>query len=314
MAIWIITGYKKRPNTIAQIILVISMNILEFIMAQELLLWGRLNLLFASLFAFIVYYNQFILKKNQQQYALPTLKNHPFAVEAFFESSLVLTFAVPKEQLQSLIPECLELDTFKDKYAFLAIAMVKTKKLRPKGLPEFMGNDFFLIGYRIFVRYTTLKGKRLRGLYIIKSETDKRKMAFMGNIFTHYDYTTTDINQTIKNDVNEIVSIDSNFKIEINNAEIEIINLPKNSPFENWKEARRFAGPLPFTFTYNKENKEVLIIEGVRKNWKPMPVKVIDYDIAFLKSLKLKNVVLANAFIIKNIPYYWKKGKKELWK
>lgn len=67
MAIWILTGYKKRPNTIAQIILVMSMNILEFIMTQELLLWGRLNLLFASLFVFIVYYNQFILKKNQQQ-------------------------------------------------------------------------------------------------------------------------------------------------------------------------------------------------------------------------------------------------------
>ena len=29
------------------------------------------------------------------------LKDHPFAVEAYFESSLVLTFAVPKEQLQN---------------------------------------------------------------------------------------------------------------------------------------------------------------------------------------------------------------------
>ena len=34
---------------------------------------------------------------------LSFLKNHPFAVEAFFESSLVLTFALPKEQLQHLI-------------------------------------------------------------------------------------------------------------------------------------------------------------------------------------------------------------------
>lgn len=40
------------------------------------------------------------------------LKNHPFAVEAFFDNSLVLTFAVQKEQLQNFIPECLELDTF----------------------------------------------------------------------------------------------------------------------------------------------------------------------------------------------------------
>ena len=84
---------------------------------------------------------------------LPFLKNHPFAVEAFFKSSLVLTFAIPKEQIQHLIPECLQLDTFKDKWAFIAVAMVQTKDLRPKGFPQFFGNDFFLIGYRVFVRY-----------------------------------------------------------------------------------------------------------------------------------------------------------------
>jgi uncharacterized protein YqjF (DUF2071 family) len=104
------------------------------------------------------------------------LKNHPFAVEAFFESSLVLTFAVPKEQIQHLIPECLTLDTFDDKWAFIAVAMVQTKALRPKGLPEWLGNNFFLIGYRVFVRYTNQAGRNLRGLYILKSETDKKKM------------------------------------------------------------------------------------------------------------------------------------------
>ena len=72
-----------------------------------------------------------------------SLKNHPFAVETFFESSLVLTFALPKEDLQHLIPECLSLDTFNDKWAFVAVAMVSTQKLRPKGFPVFMGNNFF---------------------------------------------------------------------------------------------------------------------------------------------------------------------------
>ncbi|OUR99388.1 hypothetical protein A9Q86_12520 [Flavobacteriales bacterium 33_180_T64] len=244
---------------------------------------------------------------------LATLKNHPFAVEAFFNSSLVLTFAVPKEQLQSLIPECLSLDTFQDKWAFVAVAMVETKDLRPKGLPKFLGNDFFLIGYRIFVRYTNKAGKRLRGLYIIKSETDKKKMAFMGNIFTHYNYTTTDITKTHYNNSLDIISEQSNFNITISKTETDI-ELPNNSPFTNWKEARRFAGPLPFTFTYNKETKEVLIIEGVRLNWKPKPVKVINYTIDYLDSLQLNNHVLANTFIIQNIPYYWKQGKIELWK
>ena len=241
------------------------------------------------------------------------LKNHPFAVEAYFESSLVLTFAVPKEQLQSLIPECLALDTFNDKWAFVAIAMVQTKDLRPKGFPKFMGNDFFLIGYRVFVRYKNSAGKNLRGLYILKSETNKKKMEVMGNIFTHYNYTTTDIIQTEQATTKVIESHQSALKIKIDTSEEEI-PLPQNSPFADWKEARRFAGPLPFTFTYNSVTKEVLIIEGVRQNWTPKPVRVIDYNISFLNSLTLLNPILANAFIINNIPYYWKKGKIELWK
>ena len=244
---------------------------------------------------------------------LSFLKNHPFAVEAFFESSLVLTFAVPKEELEKHIPECLQLDTFNEKWAFVAIAMVQTKDLRPKGFPKFMGNDFFLIGYRVFVRYASNAGKNLRGLYILKSETDKKKMEFMGNIFTHYNYTTTDILQKEQINSKEISSTKSKFKITIDKTEVEL-SLPNNSPFTDWKEARRFAGPLPFTFTYNTITKEVLIIEGVRQNWTPNPVKVIDYDFEFLNSLKLENPVLANAFVIKNIPYYWKKGKIELWK
>ncbi len=241
------------------------------------------------------------------------LKNHPFAVDAFFESSLVFTFAIPKEQLQHLIPECLSLDTFDDKWAFIAVAMVQTKSLRPKGFPKILGNDFFLIGYRLFVRFTNQAGKNLRGLYILKSETDKKKMEFFGNIFTHYNYTTTDIHQISQNGTLKISSNKSDFNVSIDSSDNEAISLPAGSPFADWKEARRFAGPLPFTFTYNPVDKQVLIIEGVRENWKPMPVNVIEHRFSFIDNMKLADVRLANAFIIRNIPYYWKKGKLEQW-
>ena len=241
------------------------------------------------------------------------LKNHPFAVEAFFDSSLVLTFAIPKEQLQSLIPECLELDVYKDTWAFIAAAMVQTTGLRPKGFPKFIGDDFFLIGYRIFVRFRDSRGKRLRGLYIIKSETNKRKMEFLGNIFTYYNYTTTDIQQINKGNLKTIYSKKSSFQVTIEQTE-DKINIPETSPFTDWKDARKFAGPLPFTFTYNKVDKTVLIIEGVRQNWKPKPVKVNNYDFGFINKLNLQNVVLGNAFEITNIPYYWKKRRIEKWK
>jgi uncharacterized protein YqjF (DUF2071 family) len=240
------------------------------------------------------------------------LKNHPFAVESYFDTSLVLTYAVPKEQLEKFIPECLTLDTFENKWAFIAVAIVKTRDLRPKGLPEFFGNDFILTGYRIFVQYTTSYGKRLRGLYIIRSETNALKMAVLGNIFTHYNYTTTDI---------KFDRHDGNFQVKSGKSQLHIkakegkdIPLPENSPFSTWKEARRFAGPLPFTFTYHSDQKQVLIIEGVRENWTPEAVEIIESNVGFIESLRLRNVVLANAFVIKNIPYYWKKGRIDVWK
>lgn len=240
------------------------------------------------------------------------LKNHPFAVEAFFRRSTVLTFSVPKEELQQKIPECLELDTFKDKWAFIAVAMVETRDLRPKGFPKWIGNDFFLIGFRVFVRYKTSQGKSLRGLYILKSATDKKKMQWMGNIFTHYDYSTADIDIVNRSEYFKIISKKLDINIDISNQSGEV-KLPENSPFQSWDEARRFAGPLPFTFTYDTSKKAVLIIEGVRQNWKPKPVKIDHCQVGYIKELGLENSVLANAFIIENIPYYWKKGKLDKW-
>lgn len=243
----------------------------------------------------------------------PILNNHPFAVEAYFESSIVLTFTVPKNDLQHLIPACLELDTLEEQWAFIAVAMVKTKDLRPKGFPKILGNDFFLIGYRIFVKYYNQSGKRLRGLYILKSETDKNKMAFLGSIFTRYNYTTTAITQTKRDNRILIKSALSDFQVEVETNGGEVL-LPQDSPFADWKEARKFAGPLPFTFSYDSKTKEVLIVEGVRNNWTPEPVQVIDYYVSFLNNLNLKEVRLASAFVINNIPYYWKKGVIEKWK
>jgi len=240
------------------------------------------------------------------------LKKHPFPVEAHFENSTVLTFAVSKDQLQKHIPPCLSLDTYKNKWAFIAIAMVQTTGLRPKGFPKLLGNNFFLIGYRIFVRFKNKAGKNLRGLYILKSETNKKKMKMLGNIFTQYKYTTTDININIKGSYKIIKSEKSNFKLVIEQTE-HPVEIPTGSPFSDWKSARRFAGPLPFTFTYLKEERSILIIEGVRQNWKPKAIKIIDHKFEFLNNFKFKNIVLGSAFEIKDVPYHWKKGNTEPW-
>lgn len=242
---------------------------------------------------------------------LPFLKNHPFAVEAYFTKSIVITFAVPKEDIIHLIPECVTPDTYNNKWAFVAIAFVQTKGLRPKGFPAFSGNSFFLAGFRIFVRYTNSKGKTLRGLYILQSQTDKYLMQLLGNTFTHYNYTTADFKLTEKDDFISVTSYKASIDVTVQTT---AGHLPHSSPFTDWNVARKFAGPLPYTFSYNTKNKEVTIVKGVRDNWKPQPLQVSNCKVKFMENHVFRNAVLANAFILKDIPYEWEKGVVELWK
>jgi hypothetical protein len=62
MAIWIVSGYWARLNAITQVLIIATMNVLEFMLVPDLLLWGRFNLLFACLLMLLILYNEYFLK------------------------------------------------------------------------------------------------------------------------------------------------------------------------------------------------------------------------------------------------------------
>lgn len=238
------------------------------------------------------------------------LRRNPFAVVAWFDFSITLTFAVPKDELASRLPACLAAETFDDRWAFIAVALVQTRDLRPKGLPGFLGQDFLLAGYRHFVAYRSLDGRRLRGLQIIRSETDRRRMTFLGNLLTPYDYTHTPLKIHTRDGLHHATDAATGLRITTSLAD-EHSPLPSGSPFPTWKDARRFCGPLPFTFSYDSHRHRMLIIEGEREQWKPTPVRVHDFHIPHLARLGFSETRLASAFMVRDIPYQWKKGRFE---
>lgn len=67
MVIWILSGVKSGWNALAQILIIAMMNLLEFLLAPDLLLWGKANAVFALMFIGLVYYKEFILHKNHHQ-------------------------------------------------------------------------------------------------------------------------------------------------------------------------------------------------------------------------------------------------------
>lgn len=69
MAIWVVTGIKSKLNAIAQVLIVASMNLIEYFIAPDLLLWGKGNALFALAFIGIVYYREFVLDSSTTELA-----------------------------------------------------------------------------------------------------------------------------------------------------------------------------------------------------------------------------------------------------
>lgn len=67
MAVWVLSRLWTRLNAITQIFIIAIMNTLEFLLVPDLLLWGKANALFAFLFIFLIYYNEFHLNKRAQQ-------------------------------------------------------------------------------------------------------------------------------------------------------------------------------------------------------------------------------------------------------
>ena len=64
MAAWILSGLWPRLNAVTQILVVAAMNIVEFFLVPDLLLWGKANALFAFGFILVIYYHGFYLNRK----------------------------------------------------------------------------------------------------------------------------------------------------------------------------------------------------------------------------------------------------------
>jgi len=246
---------------------------------------------------------------------LHLLKRHLVPISAHFDQVLVLTYAFPRDLLAPLLPAGLEVDSYRE-HGFLAVATVQTRGLRPSFLPPALGRDFFLAGYRIFARLKTANGQVLRGLKILRSDTDLASMVTWGNLLTHYRYRKAQVSCT---------TADGFLTISVRTpdaeADLEVVAdlrhvpapLPEGSPFPDIATARKFAGPLPHTFDYERESHSMLVVRGVRQEWHPQPVTVDVRRNTFVESAPFNEAkaVLANAFYIKDVPYKWERGWRE---
>jgi len=307
LAVWILSGWARWRCATTQTVALLSMNVVELTFARHLLLWPAgllpLNAVFLAV-AWIAAGARWPSRLRAK------LRRHPFPVEAHFDDCLTLTYALPPDVLRGLLPPGLELETYGG-YGLVAVALVQTRSLRPAGLPARCGQDFFLAGYRVFAHFRKADGTRLRGLRILRSDANRWSMVAGGNLLTHYNYHRCDATVDCKKDrVHFAVTTSDSFGSLDITANLMDPSLPAGSPFPSLRDARRFAGPLPFTFDYETETGGMVAIRATRTTWLPSPVAVDVRRIAFFDQPIFHGCtpILAAAFHVKDIDYRWERG------
>jgi uncharacterized membrane protein YphA (DoxX/SURF4 family) len=307
LALWVLSGRAPRRCATAQTAVLLSMNLVELTFARRLLLWPAGLLPMNTGFLALAW----IAAGSRWPFALNArLKRHPIPIDAHIDDCLTLTYALPEETLRPLLPRGLELDTFGG-YGFVAVALVQTRSLRPAGFPPGCGQDFFLAGYRVFTTFRTADGRTLRGLRILRSDADRWTMVAGGNALTHYNYHLCDVAIDKSPDRLRIAvtTPDSTGSLDVD-ADLTDTRLPAGSPFTSLQDARRFAGPLPFTFDYESESDAVVAIRARRSAWRPGSVAVDVRRMAFFEQPIFRECtpILAAAFHVKDVDYRWERG------
>lgn len=246
---------------------------------------------------------------------LHLLKRHLVPIRAHFDFVLSLTYAVQPEVLSKFLPPGLLIDEWNG-MGFFAAAFVQASQLRPVFLPAFAGGKYFFGGYRVFCRYTTIEGRELRGLRIIRSDTDKSSMVALGNLLAHYNYQPARID--IQRNAGEIrlriMSHDGKGEVDLTaDTGHRADFLPEGSPFSNASEARHFTGPMPYTFAYEPETRAIIRVQGIHRGWKPrlIPVSVKQLSFFDAEAFIPEKPVLASCFYMEDVDYYWKRGLRE---
>ena len=68
MAVWIISRIQPPLNAVAQMLIIATMNAIEYFMAPDLLLFGHWNAVVALLFIAVIYSNEFLLRRQQHSH------------------------------------------------------------------------------------------------------------------------------------------------------------------------------------------------------------------------------------------------------
>ena len=118
---------------------------------------------------------------------MSTTNRLPFTMKTVFQDLLLLTYIVPPDGLNALLPDYIHPFVYNDK-SWISIVVGNMRGMRPAPIPEFLGVNYYQVVYRAVVCLKTKDGAVRPGVFFLRSDGNDPVMSFFGNRLTEFRF------------------------------------------------------------------------------------------------------------------------------
>ncbi|WP_156309458.1 DUF2071 domain-containing protein [Sphingobacterium endophyticum] len=229
-------------------------------------------------------------------------------IHGFIDRRMLINYIADPEIVAKLIPKPFTPKLYADK-AIVGICLIRLKKIKPKGFPDFMGVNSENAAHRFAVEWIDEDGSKKEGVYIPRRDTNLRLNSIIGGrLFPgKHDYAKFNVQESNRKYHLDFLSLDQtsiSVDAEISNS------LNADSVFNDLKTVSDFFSNGSVGYSPNGKKFDGLKLETY--NWEVKPLRVKEVRSSFFDD-KTKfpegSIKFDNAILMENIEHEWKSLK-----
>jgi uncharacterized protein YqjF (DUF2071 family) len=237
----------------------------------------------------------------------------PFEANTIWAEAVAVNVALDPAALRPLIPPVFDLDLYGGK-AFVSLTASRLKDFGVGRVPRALRMNFYQATYRAHVTYTDFRGRRLRGCYFVRSETNSRVMSLTANLLPEFRAHRCGTCPMLmaRNGAHFLLTVDTGADpagkvVLVLDTARPLAGMPGGSVFSSVGEAYDFLVDFYDAFAYDPAAAEVFLLRIDRGDWDIRVVEPVDYYLGYFSSGPFPpgSAALDSVFYFQNVPYRW---------
>ena len=214
------------------------------------------------------------------------LKKLPLTYTGELHQVCLVNFSVEKEEVLPYLPEGLQLRDYHGR-ALISLVNVQLRNMRPDFLPKALHFNYQHIGFRLLLDDAQFNDGTAKGIYFLRSFTDKALLVQGGSWFTNYKLEKA----TLKNEAGAFELRQQNhfLRYRLHDAKPPQVN----------GELLQMVGALDRAYSFI--GKQLVKVQIMRERWPMEEVTCEGFETNFFKTARFEG-----AFRVREvIPYQW---------